>query len=122
MRILKHELDGQTYYLAYNIAAMLSIDEIGNIGKIIEKPELCVKVFSVLAEQGELVRRFYGHDTSFIPSENYLKTHVSPGDIFDMQGAVIKSVTLGLKREVEDEDNKVIDLSLQKIEKKTGPE
>lgn len=119
MRILQHELDGQTYYLAYNIAAMISLNDAGDVEEIIDKPEICVKFFSVLAEQGELVRRSYGHDKGFIPSEDYLKTHISPADILEMQGAVLKSITLGLKREIEDEDNKVIDVTLQKIEKKT---
>lgn len=87
-----------------------------------EAYDLAVGCLCVLAEQGELCRRFMGYDPLPFLTENEVRRTVLPDGIASVKDAVIGAVLAGLRIEVEDEStpkNEPIDIGLREFEKKT---
>ena len=125
MRYVKVKIAGREIYLLFNGAAMFELKTaLGekSIFKAIKSTNpnhfenLC-KVAAVMGEQGELYRRFMGHDKQPITTFDELKIIISPADTIDIMNAILQAVTLGYTRDTEDEEAEV-DLGLAELNKK----
>lgn len=138
MKYIETEVNGKPLFLMYNGAAMFDLQERytheveGECGEIHEEPQNITEVIeqggkkgfealcdvaAVLAEQGELYRRFMGYDRAEIMTAKEIAVLATPEDILNLRLAVIKAVILGLKREVDD-PNEERDLVLEELNKK----
>jgi len=119
-------LNGKNYYLVFNGVAKFAIDELCGeqlIWDLIlpgtsEAHSYLCKAVSILAEQGELVRRYYGYDHGEMLAAEEALLFIKPDDISSLKLALNKAIARGYGREIED-DEKEVDLVLQEIQKKT---
>lgn len=129
MRTYPYTLNGKTWHLCLNGAALFDIyekygdkgfvtDYISGSGK--EAFQATYWMLSKLAEQGELVRRYQGFDHGSFPTEQMFRATLSPLDVADAKLAIKEAVRLGFLRE-EAEEDQAVDLGLLELEKKTGP-
>ena len=126
MKAVPVTLLGHTYYLLYNGAAMFACNDAFGAGKILEciAPndlegyEAQCKAVVILAEQGELSRRYYGYDSSEMLTAERLKLETSPVELLAMKQALMKAVLLGYGREIGEDDDQTIDLGLAELNKK----
>ena len=120
---------GQTLHLLLNGAALF--DAYDKYGTDVELLDLVTgssrKSFQAtswllakLAEQGELARRLEGYSAEKQPTAFQLTVLMSPLDVTRARRAICKAVSLGFAMEHRDEDE-VVDLGLQELEKKTAP-
>jgi len=128
MKVSKLEFMGETYHLFYNSEAMLTLDEkFGKGAKIAlainpstkeGKQALCDAV-SIMAEQGELARRFLGYDKGNLPDAEKLNLFLTPKSAIALFDASVRAIQLGFGQEIKEDENKEVDLVLQELEKKT---
>lgn len=127
MKTLEYSLNGQTYHLCLNGAALFDIyDKFGSKGFITDHIKGNGKksfsatcwMLSKLAEQGELVRRYQGYEHGKFPSEQMLQTMLRPSDVVAAKRAIRCAVALGFARE-ETSEEKEVDLGLVELQKKT---
>lgn len=125
MKAVKINFSGREYFLLFNGAAMLEIDE--RFGSSVELFELLNQsgrpmfdalcgAAALLAEQGELVRRCMGYDPEEVLSEEKVKTLATPADIMELKRSVVNAIMLGYGRE-EGTDGEV-DLGLAELNQK----
>ena len=128
MKTLEYTLNGQTYHLCLNGAALFDIyEKYGSKGFVTDHIKGTGKksfsatcwMLAKLAEQGELVRRYQGHDRGEIPTEQMLQVMLRPSDVAAAKVAIRYAVVLGFAREEEDEDQE-IDMGLIELQKKTA--
>ena len=128
MRTLEFEWQGQTLHLCLNGAALFDIyDKFGTKGSITDHINGTGKksfsatcwMLAKLAEQGELVRRYQGHDRGEIPTEQMLQVMLRPSDVAAAKVAIRYAVVLGFKRD-EDPEDQEIDVGLLELQKKTA--
>ncbi|MEG1427505.1 MAG: hypothetical protein RSC76_07425 [Oscillospiraceae bacterium] len=124
MKTVKLNFKGETYSLIYNAVAMFELsgqlngDWTRRISK--QSPE----GFSTLAKAAEIMSTYGAavrSDMGFSGSKTLTidKTlRVTVQEYLDIHKAVCTAVTLGMEREIVDEDEEV-DLVLQEIQKKT---
>ena len=132
MKAVKAHLKDTELTLVFNGAAMFDIEEaFGSSTEMIDRINLKGKVglenlskaIGILAEQGELVRRYYGYDSQEIPKENMIKVMIGPADIPELRYAVVNAVTIGYGREITDEEETdlgLIELSQKKTRSLAG--
>lgn len=87
-----------------------------------EAYDLAVGCLCVLAEQGELCKRFMGYDPVPFLTENEVRRTVLPDGVTAIKDAVIGAVLAGLRIEVEEDGEKKsepVDIGLLEYEKKT---
>lgn len=80
------------------------------------------EILAMMAEQGELVRRYMGHSPEKIPDAEYFRAVASMPDIVIMKTAVMETATRDMSGEVIEDE---VDLGLAEInakKKKTDPE
>ena len=128
MKGVKATIGGNEYVLIFNGQAMFEIEDIfksaTEMVNAISKPggdgfEALCKASSVLAEQGELVRRYYGYEAMEIPSEEWIRMSLQPIEVPKLKTSILNSVVLGFKKEVSEKDD--VDLDLIEItQKKTS--
>lgn len=70
-----------------------------------------------LSEQGELARRWEGHEAQELFTEADFRTLMTPSDFPAAKLAVIRALNMGFGREVEDDEP--VDLVLLEMQKKT---
>lgn len=126
MKVTTLKILGGTYHLFYNSEAMLTLqDEFGS--EIVTafnpttkdgKKALC-RAVEVMAEQGELARRYMGYDQGKFITADTVGLFLTPAITKDIYDTVIRAMLIGVGREVEDK-GKEVDLVLQELEKKTG--
>lgn len=126
MKTAVFKLDNIQYYLFFNGEAyfrlrdMFGTENVFTVCLPVTKEgfdNLCLGV-SVLAEQGELARRSLNYDAGDIPSREYLQTALTPENMTKAYEAFNTALELGFGREIEDDEDKEIDLVLQEIQKK----
>lgn len=114
---------GQEYHLLFNgYALFASIELFGDrqLGELVQENtgegfvNLC-RVFCLLAEQGELSRRYEGQDAGPLPEEEKLRAIAMPYDVIAMRQACMNAIMRGYKREVEPDET---DLGLAELQKK----
>lgn len=127
MKAIKINLAGKDYYLLLNGAARYNLADLCGDKSITEliQPDtkesfdyLC-KAIEILAEQGELARRYAGYDKSTCPTYDELHIIITPYEQLTLRLDVTNAVFLGYGREIKD-DEKEVDLVLQELEKKTA--
>lgn len=129
MKTAEFRLGERTFTLCLNGAALFDLyDKFGQDKPILDHiagtdrasfDALCW-MLAKLSEQGELVRRYEGHEAGKIPSEHFFRTNLAPLEIARAKSAVTEAVARGFEREVPGEDAR-IDLGLLELEKKTAP-
>ena len=125
MKTTEFSLNGQTYHLCLNGAALFDIyEKYGSKGFVTDHVkgngkksfEATCWILAKLAEQGELVRRYLGHDRGPIPSEGLLRAMLSPRDVPEAKAAITEAVRRGFEREKKEDGP--VDLGLLELEKK----
>ena len=124
MKAVKITLARRELYLLFNSEAMFQIqDQFGGTQEMLTALKLSAtregfaalcKAVTILAEQGELTRRFLGYDTGRIFTAEELERIIMPTDMVELSGAVMQAITLGYGREIEPENNE-IDLDLAEL-------
>ncbi len=117
-------LGGVTCRLMYNGTALFAVRDIVGDNLIDTLTldtaqgydDLC-RIVAVLAEQGELVRRYEGYDKGPMLSADDVRLLTRPADIPDLKRAVLSAVMLGYGREIN--PDKEVDLGLRELQKKT---
>ena len=127
MKTTPFTLQGQTYHLCMNAAALYDIyDRFGTEEPILSHIEGTDRksydatcwMLAKLCEQGEIVRRYEGFDKGPFVSEHAIRTKLSPLDVPMAKQAIAVAVRLGFAR--EEPDDKPIDKGLLELEKKTA--
>ena len=127
MKTVEVNIYGRTCHLRLTSAALYDIyehfgkdksafDNIEGAGKAAF--EAICWYFAKLAEQGELTRRFQGHEPRDIITETEVKLLLTPGDLPKAKLAVLRAMQQGFGREVEDDEP--IDIGLLELQKKTA--
>lgn len=128
MRLTGFELQGRSFHLCLNGAALFDIyDKYGAEEPILSRIDghdraaydRTCWILAKLAEQGELVRRFNGFDKGPFPSEHFFRTNLRPVDVPRAKAAIELAVRQGFAREEQEEEER-IDLGLLELQKKTG--
>ena len=119
------KINGVEYELLFNGSAMFKMRELygdDNIAELLEGQtaitfQRTCKLAVILAEQGELLRRWLGYDQKEMLTEELLRLSLSPIGFLHLKNAVFDAVYEGYSREVKDE-NEEIDLGLAELNKK----
>ena len=124
MKSVELEFNGGKYSLLYNGAAMFAVNDAVGGGQVFDRITkdfnvLCT-VLQILSEQGELARRYAGHDPGAVLDTEEFRVLASPVDAAQATQLVYKAVLSGMGREIEEEKPKQIDEGLLELEKKTG--
>lgn len=113
------EVAGITCHLVYNNQAMFDLQEMfpdgedpldAMSGDTREHYEATIKIFKVLAEQGELTRRYFGYQPEKMPEMEAIREMADMGDWLNMKQAVYSAVVLGTEHHVEPAED--IDVTL----------
>ena len=127
MKTTPFELNGVTYHLCLNGAALYDIyDKFGIEEPILSHMEGSTRktydatcwMLAKLAEQGEIVRRYEGFDKGPFGSEHFFRSNMRPRDEIRAKKAVGDAVRQGFRREEADEEER-IDKGLLELQKKT---
>ncbi len=129
MKATQPTLAGRERYLAFTGEAMFKIDEeFGGTAELLKKTEpndrdglaAAVRAAVILAESGELARRYMGYDPEPLLEAEAVVATITPAEIVALKLAIASAITLGYGREITDE-NDVVDLGLQELnaQKKT---
>lgn len=134
MKTTEFTLQGKTYHLCLNAAALFAIydrfPEAEGVLEPLSTPgkmglEATCAFLAILSTHGELVRRFEGYDKGAMPNEGYFREMLSPMDLVVARVAIRRAVDLGFGREVPDEEEThedgAVDLGLQELESKKAP-
>lgn len=124
MNQIEITLAGKQYSLLFNGYAMFAEQELfGETGMIEEIQQNTAKGFEalckavcLLAEQGELARRYEGHEAQEMLSVDQVRVLATPIDMLMLRTAVVRAVMKGYGREIEETEK---DLGLAELEKKT---
>lgn len=133
MKTIEFNLGAKTLHLYFNGEAMFRANDLDKdreentpdwISRALEnslegKRTLC-KVAHIMAEQGELCRRYLQYAPERIPTEEELNLLVTPMAIIGLRAAVMKAIDDGYGPQAQDDDGD-IDLGLIELEKKTKP-
>lgn len=128
MKTVDFELNGRTYHLILNGAALFdAYDKFGDKGNLLdhmdgtgrESFDNTIWFLVKMAQQGEAVRRWEGEEPSpMLTAEEAVRT-LLPMDVVRARAAIRQAYTLGFRRERDEETE--IDLFLEEYQKKTGP-
>lgn len=89
------------------------LSDIGGAGGVQGAAAVC-RAAAILAEQGEFVRRYMGHEPRPILSASDIASRASKQELETLRIAIPATVSTGLLRELEDETEE-IDLGLQEL-------
>ena len=108
MKTIPYELNGHTFYLCLNGQALFdAYDKFGYEGFLTKHIEGKDKqsfentcwLLAKFAEQGELVRRWQGHDRGPIVPTEYFRANLTPHDVNRAKEALLEAVAAGFARE-----------------------
>lgn len=128
MKTIEFELNGQTYHLLMNAAALFDCyDKFGDKGGILdhiigttrESFDATVWILVKLCQQGELLRRYQGEVPLPMLSVDEATKTMSPLDLTRARAAIREAFFSGFDRETKSEEEE-IDLGLLELQKKTG--
>lgn len=132
MRTTEFKLGPKTLYLYFNGDAMFSLNDLDRdlpegspdwIGRLLEDTQdgkrLLCKVAAILAQQGELCRRYLGYDPQRMPEEAELQLLLNPMDMLGLRSAVMAAIDDGYSGKTHDQGD--IDVGLMELEKKKNP-
>lgn len=117
------EVAGMTCHLIYNNQAMFEIAEEfpdqeepleAMSGRGRENYEATIKVFLIMARQGELVRGYYGYPQTRVPDQDEVRRIADVGDWLKMKNAIYSAIVLGTEHHVEPSEE--IDVTLLELQ------
>ena len=130
MKTVEFIWDGKPLYLMLNGTALFDIlDQYGSRAEILELIEGNDKksylntcwILSKLAEQGELARRFLGHDHATYPTPERLAALMMPLEVPKARRAITRAVQLGFgMQHPADDEQDYVDIGLMELQKKNG--
>lgn len=129
MKTVEFELNGQTYHLLFNAAALFDCyDQFGDKGELLdhitgtsrESFDATVWMLVKLAQQGELLRRYQGETPERMLTVEESSRTMSPPDALRSRAAIRAAFSRGFDREIESEEDEEIDLGLLELQKKNG--
>lgn len=117
------EVAGMICHLIYNNQAMFEIkeafrdqedplDTLSGDGR--ENYEATVRVFLILAQQGNLVRGYYGYPQVRVPDQDTVSRIADVGDWLKMKNAIYAAIVLGTEHHVEPSED--IDVTLMEFQ------
>lgn len=118
-----------TCYLMYNNQAMFEIveafpgqeDPLSAVsGDDRESYEATIRVFLILAQQGNLVRSYYGYPQAEVPGQDTVSRIADVGDWLKMKNAIYTAVILGTEHHVEPSED--IDVTLMEFQNEKNSE
>lgn len=128
MKTVEFKLDGKTYHLLLNAAALFDCyDHFGDKGSLLDHitgttaeafDNTCWMLVK-LAQQGEIFRRFQGLDKQPMLTVDQAQALLSPLDLIAARAAIREAYAFGFERKVKGEEDEV-DLGLVELQKKTG--
>ena len=129
MTPVKATIRRRPYELVYTVGAAIGIQDafgsseemlsaVGDAGSVPGAAAVC-RAAAILMEQGELIRRYMGHEPNAILSASYIAAHASNRELEALRIAIPAAVSIGLLRELEDETEE-IDLGLQELNEEKG--
>ena len=127
IKTVECNLIGKKIHLAYTVNAMFDINDIlgeKDLFDVLGRNDrenftsFC-EILSVLAENGGQCRHEAGYSKESMVTVKELKSKMLPGDYLTAKSAALQAITMGLKREVIDEDEE-IDEGLAELEKKAN--
>lgn len=132
MKTYIYKIKNETLHLLYNAEAMIRITELGDGDKISditknktkESFDKLLKIVCIMAEQGELYRRYLGYEPANIITEDALRIIATPKDWAVLKVGVLQAFVEGMSQDCTDEDEE-IDLGLMELnkdKKKESPE
>lgn len=112
-----------TCHLIYNNQAMFEIAEafpgkedplsaVSGDGR--ENYEATIRVFLILAQQGNLVRGYYGYPQVKVPDQDTISRIADVGDWLNMKNAIYTAIVLGTEHHVEPSEE--IDVTLMEFQ------
>lgn len=119
---------GKEYWLVYTADAYFELNEKYGT-ELFEKLraadrsgyDVAVGCLLVLAREGELCRRYMGHDARQMLTEEEIQRTVLPDGIANIKESVMKALLAGMRVENHKENDEPIDVGLMEFEKKTVP-
>jgi hypothetical protein len=127
VKAVKVTIGKKKYYLAYNGTAMFEIQDMyGGLKQLMDllgennrkSFDAVCEVTALLAEQGELSRRYYGHDRQDIITSDEIKAIIQPMEIADLITSIHQAASLGYGRELDTDNEDEVDLGLLEINQK----
>lgn len=123
------EVAGMTCHLIYNNQAMFEIaeafpdqeDPLDAIsGDKRENYEATIRVFLILARQGNLVRSYYGYPQVKVPEQDTVSRIADVGDWLKMKNAIYAAIVLGTEHHVEPSED--VDVTLMEFQNEKNAE
>lgn len=124
MKTVEYKLNGQTYFLCMNGAALFDCyDKFGIKGEIVDyinRPtrkgfENTCWLLAKLSEQGEAVRKYLGLETRKPLTETDCRVLLKPIDVLDAKAKIMEAISRGFMREEEEAE---FDVGLAELEQK----
>ncbi len=132
MKTIEFALGSKTMHLFYNGEAMFRCNELDKdmsqdapdwisrmLDNTLDGKRLLCRVAHILAEQGELCRRYLQYDKERILSEDEIQALMTPMLLVQLRGAVMNAINEGYSSNSAEDDGD-IDVGLASLEKKTG--
>lgn len=128
MKAIKITLAGRERHLVFTGEAMFRIqDEWGGSSALLEaiQPnsregfQTACRAAAILAEQGELARRYFGYDPEPMVDAEAIAQTTTPDEIETLKLAIPAALTLGYGREVAPENEEIDVVLLELNQKKT---
>lgn len=124
--IYKH--GGKEYWLVYTADAYFEIKERYGTEPVERLRaedssgwECAVGCLLILAREGELCRRYMGHEPMPMLDEETIRRTVLPDGVVNVKNAVVQAMFAGLRIENAVKDESPVDIGLMEFEKKTIP-
>lgn len=129
MKPVKVILKRQIYELVYTVGAAIGIqDEFGDCDTMIAaidnansalRVDAVCRAAAIMIEQGELVRRYMGHQPQPILSRFDIASRATEEEMITLRMAIPVAISAGIHRELENEPAE-IDLGLQELNEEKG--
>lgn len=130
MKTMEFTLNEQTLHLCFNGAALFDVyEKFGTLESVLDPIQsgdkqaydaICWYLWK-LSEQGELVRRYLGHERGRMLPESAFRALLMPTDVPRAKLAITNAVAIGFGMEIQEKKSGPVDLGLQALEKKTDP-
>ena len=127
MKVISIDIGGKKQHLMYNGEAMFELrDKFGTVSELLEKLKedtresfnIACEAVAIMAEQGELARRYVGHTPEDFLTADVIKQVIQPLEIVDLKMIIPRVITLGFNREINKENEDEIDLGLEELNQK----
>lgn len=133
MKTIDYTYGGKTLHLYHNGAAMFALSDLDDtrpedapeVMAVVRQTtaegfDILCQVAHILAQQGELCRRYLGHTPERVPTAEELRLLLTPMQMLTLRTAVFRALNDGYTNNSDDSGGD-IDTGLAELEKKTKP-